>query len=243
MRLTVIGLIVASVTVIAAPALAATGPVTLGGPTTWCPSYQGNGTSCEASQSPSQYTVGFSASQVTQSAASTVTLSMDLADKISGAINDLGTTAQYISDDEEVWEQVDVPCNAAGQVENWPAFWLDGTVGSWPAHGEIDIAEGLNGGMWFHYHYVNAAGSNAQAGAEFTGNVCGAHYYTVMRTSSTLTFYKDSVEAGTITSAQIGVPLATDPMYALSDYAAGSVGGPTVDNTSMVVSGYGTYAP
>ena len=60
---------------------------------------------------------------------------------------------------------ITLPCTAAGQIENWPAFWLDGTTGTWPAHGEIDVMEGLHGHAAWHYHYLNAAGEDAQVGA------------------------------------------------------------------------------
>ena len=45
-----------------------------------------------------------------------------------------------------------------------------------------------------------------------------------------------------MTSAQIGVPIATGPMYLINDYAASSLyGGPTTGGTSMQVANLNSY--
>jgi Glycosyl hydrolases family 16 len=124
---------------------------------------------------------------------------------------------------------ITLPCTAARQIENWPAFWLDGTTGTWPAHGEIDVMEGLRGHAAWHYHYLNAAGEDAQIGATVPGNWCGTHTYAVDRGSSELRFYYDGHLAGRVTAAEIGVPLASDPMCIRVDYDhPGLYGGPAV---------------
>ena len=38
-----------------------------------------------------------------------------------------------------------------GKIDNWPAFWADGT-GAWPATGELDVMEGLGGRAAYHFH-------------------------------------------------------------------------------------------
>jgi hypothetical protein len=222
-----------------------TGPFSFDGQT-WCPSYQAqNG--CTSTQAPSQYSVKFAASQVTMSG-STVDLTMDSADGVTGAFNDNTYSSEYVNDDMEEWADINVPCDAAGNIENWPAFWLDGTVGSWPEHGEIDIAEGLveNGSThtWWHYWYYDpATKEKADVGGEYTGADCGSHWYTVSRTPTSIKFYKDSVLQGTVTDSDLdgGATLATDPMYTLFDYGAGEWGGPTTNGAVMQVSGIGTY--
>jgi hypothetical protein len=218
-----------------------TGPFTLDG-NTWCPSYQAQ-YGCERTQSPSQYSVSFAASQVTLHG-SAANLTMNSAAGASGAFNDNTYGSEYISDDEQVWANINVPCDSAGDVENWPAFWLDGTKGGWPAHGEIDIAEGLGGHMWWHYWFLNSSGVKESVGGEYTGDDCGSQWYSVNRTPDELYFYLASKLAGTVIGGDgtggIGVPLATDPMYAIFDYAAGKWGGPTTNGAVMAVSGYGT---
>jgi Glycosyl hydrolases family 16 len=48
------------------------------------------------------------------------------------------------------------PSAANGKIADWPAFWLSsawsGAV-SWPAGGEMDLAEGLGGDLCVTYHY------------------------------------------------------------------------------------------
>jgi Glycosyl hydrolases family 16 len=222
-----------------------TGPFSLDGQT-WCPSYQAQ-YGCTSTQAPSQYSVKFSGSQTTLNG-STLDLAIDSANHVTGAFNNDTYSSEYINDDMEVWANINAPCDAAGNIENWPAFWLDGTVGPWPEHGEIDIAEGLiesgSTHMWWHYWYYDpATKKKGDVGGEYAGSDCGPHWYTVSRTASSIKFYKDSVLQGTVTDSDLdgGAKLATDPMYTVFDYAAGKWGGPTTNGAVMRVSGIGTY--
>ena len=136
-----------------------------------------------------------------------------------------------------VSEQITLPCDGSGNIDNWPAFWLD-TTGTWPAGGEIDVVEGLHGKAAWHYHYLSAAGVSSQIGGAVTGfSGCGTHTYEAVWTSSAITFVYDGVQVGQVTSAKIGVPIATGPMYMVNDYAASPTeGGPTAGGVSMKVS-------
>ena len=68
---------------------------------------------------------------------------------------------------------------------DWPAFWTDGQ--SWPADGEIDIAEGL-GTLTSNYH-SNAGANNSNT---IPGSWCGSwHTYGVDREPGTNTIYWD----------------------------------------------------
>lgn len=222
---------------ITAPALAdtvVTAPFSWQGQT-WCPTYY-EMYGCDNVQTYHNPSVAFYPSQVTTSSGQ-IWLNMNASATESGAFNSQGY---------EVWsapatlsEQITLPCNSSGQIENWPAFWLV-TTGSWPAGGEIDVMEGLSGVAAWHYHYVNASGQSSQVGgvpAQFSG--CGTHTYSLIWTSSTLTFYYDGVQVGQVTSSQIGVPIATGPMYVINDYAASSTyGGPTTGGVTMQVDSF-----
>jgi glycosyl hydrolase family 16 len=204
----------------------------------WCPNYYGStyGGICGA---PTLAGTGSSAafypSQVNYSGSSSpIYLQMNSRATESGAFN---------SETQETWsapatlsEQISLPCNRSGQVENWPAFWLV-TTGAWPAGGEIDVMEGLNGTIQWHYHYLSVSGVNSAVGGALAGfSGCGTHTYEVNWTTSAITFYYDGRNAGSVTPAEIGVPIAAGPMFLVNDYAASSAyGGPTVGNTKMEV--------
>jgi hypothetical protein len=154
-----------------------TGPFSMDGQA-WCPSYQAQ-YGCTSTQAPSQYSVKFSASQATLSG-STLELTVNSAKGVAGAFNNDAYPSEYVNDDMEEWANIVTLCNSAGNIENWPAFWLDGTAGSWPEHGEIDIAEGLvksgSTHMWWHYWYYDpATKEKADVGGEYTGSDCGSH--------------------------------------------------------------------
>jgi hypothetical protein len=201
----------------------------------WCPSYHSyNG--CDTTQKASQYTVSFAPSQVSI-VGSSILLHMNSAATLSGAINTFG---------EETWTApttftatMTLPCNVTGQIVNWPAFWVVGTTGTWPAHGETDILEGLGGKATWTYHYVNSSGQNAQVSGAPAGNWCGTHTYAANWQSSSITFTWDGRKVGQVSSSQIGVPIAADPMYAIFDYGASpSNGGPTTAGVAMSVLSY-----
>lgn len=199
---------------------------------TWCPTYQA-AYGCDNTQDPSQYSVTFAPSQVDVDSSGNVDLKMG--STTSGAIDT--QTLQSFDDHATISVRAAIPCNSAGKIENWPGIWLDGATGTWPAHGEWDLVEGLGGAAYWHYHYVNASGDDAQVGAEVSGSWCGTHTFSVTRDgSASETFSYDGGKVGTVTSAEIGVPLATDDAYLIIDYGASSTyGGPTVAGAVMTV--------
>lgn len=196
----------------------------------WCPSYHAYW-GCDSAQSPVQFSVSFSPQQV--ATRWYVSLQMNSTATVSGAINTYGY---------ETWtppvtltETINLPCDTFGQIENWPAFWAVGTVGPYPSNGEIDIMEGLNGQPTWGYHYVNAAGQNDSRGGVVPGNWCGTHTYAITWTASAIIWTWDGAQVGQVTSADIGVPIVSDPMYVIDDYGAGSAGGPTAPSVAMKV--------
>lgn len=199
----------------------------------WCPSYHSyNG--CDATQSPSQYSVSFAPAQVSESSRSGVQLTMNRSATSSGAINTWGE--ETFNPPTTFTATITLQCNSQGQILNWPAFWTVGTVGSWPADGEIDILEGQRGHATWSYHYVDASGSNALQTGTPSGNWCGTHTYSASWQDSSITMSWDGRQVGRVSSSQIGVPIVSDPMYAIFDYGASPVyGGPTAGGTSMRV--------
>ena len=97
--------------------------------------------------------------------------------------------------------------------------------------------EGLHGYAAWHYHYLNSSGVSSQVGGAVSGfSGCGTHTYQVNWTTSEIIFYYDGTQVGQVTSAEIGVPLASGPMYVINDYAASpTYGGPTTGNVNMQV--------
>jgi beta-glucanase (GH16 family) len=111
-----------------------------------------------------------------------------------------------------------------GRINNWPAFWADGQ--SWPANGELDVMEGLDGAAAYHFH-SNAGGP----GADAAGNYTGWHTYTANWQPGRVDYFYDGRKVGTITTG-----ITSSPMYLILDYAiAGQSPGPTVTPDTMNV--------
>lgn len=223
----------ATAVVTAAPAAAATGPLNWNG-ATWCPTYPypaWNG--CNAIQRPSSYSVSFDPARVALDG-DAWTLSMNQAATSSGSVTTQNQTAFPLG---LTWaEQITVPCDSSGKIENWPAFWTVSANGvSQPADGEIDIFEGLNGRATWSVHYRNAAGQLARIYGTPAGNWCGTHVYAATWTAAMVTITWDGVLVGEVTPAQMGVPMFVDNQVLINDYGAGSYGGPVVGGVSMIV--------
>lgn len=203
------------------PAQAAVTPATFAWDgQSWCPSYQEQ-SGCASTQHPKQYSVSFAPSQVSEQNGY-IKLALNQEAGVSGAFN--SESKFTVGVNQWVHVKLDLTC-VNGVVSNWPAFWLDGTAGPWPAHGEIDVMEELKAGPAWHYHYVNAAGQDKQVGATVPGNWCGWHAFGVNRLPNQIEFHWDGKLVGDVTAAQIGVPLVTDPMYVIFDYGASTTAG------------------
>jgi glycosyl hydrolase family 16 len=237
----------AAVGITAAPAPVRVGPApaTAGSPVSalfswqgenWCPTYRG-GDGCGNVQADGDSSATFHPSQVSYAGSSnSILLTTNQAATATGAFNTQGYEAW--SAPATLTERINLPCDRSGRIENWPAFWLV-TPGAWPAGGEIDVMEGLNGSAAWHYHYLSSRGRPSSVGGMVPGfSGCGTHTYAVSWTTSAITFSYDGRPAGRITSRQIGVPIVSGPMYLINDYATSSVyGGPTAGNVTMQVLG------
>ena len=111
------------------------------------------------------------------------------------------------------------------QVADWPAVWTDGQ--NWPADGEDDVVEGINGQACAHFHSgvdpggVAAADGTADVSAKsgcvneiLTG---GWHTFGANWEPGSVTYYYDGKDVGSVTS---GVTSA--PMFVILNYAAGA---------------------
>jgi hypothetical protein len=102
-------------------------------------------------------------------------------------------------------------------VSDWPALWTDGQ--SWPADGELDLAEGLGGLACWHFHDSQGAPGGCEPGSASTG---GWHTFGADWEPGSVTYYYDGNVVGSVTSGVTG-----SPMYLILDLAVDSeYGGP-----------------
>jgi beta-glucanase (GH16 family) len=113
----------------------------------------------------------------------------------------------------------------SGLAANWAAFWTDGQ--SWPADGEMDIMETLNGHACYHFH-SNGGGPGACAGGDYTGwHTFGAEW-----DANQVLYFYDGVKVGTIASGITGMPM----YLILENSLSGAYGGPSVIPATVQVS-------
>ena len=126
---------------------------------TWCPSYRESAGCGKAQKNGTGSSAAFYPSQVVQAGSSdSISLKMDQSASRTGALNT--QRSETWNGPARLSEQINLPCNGFGKIENWPAFWLV-TTGSWPAGEEIDVMGGLNGSAASHYHYLSRSGASS----------------------------------------------------------------------------------
>ena len=119
-----------------------------------------------------------------------------------------------------------LPPSASGQIADWPALWLDGQP-VWPAHGEIDVLEGLGGQAAFHYHSP-AGGPGADVPGIYA-NITRCGTFGVYWVPGTVQFFYDSKSAG-----QIHQDIQGAPMFLVMDNTAGDGGPPPAIKPAMM---------
>lgn len=111
---------------------------------------------------------------------------------------------------------------SGGRVANWPALWDNGQ--SWPADGENDTAEGLDGQVCTYWH-----ASGTDAGACHGSAYAGAwHTYGYEWTPTKVTWYYDGVKVREQATS------VSSPHYLILQNTQGAYGGPNADTDLQV---------
>jgi beta-glucanase (GH16 family) len=116
----------------------------------------------------------------------------------------------------------------SGSIQNWPAFWTDGT-GAHPKTGEMDVVEGLAGRACYHFHYSGGEPGGCASGA----NPAGWHTYAADWRAGVVTYFYDGVQVGRITQGITG-----SPMFVVLNLALSSTMSPPVTLPSQMLVDY-----
>lgn len=91
------------------------------------------------------------------------------------------------------------PTTNAGACANWPAWWVSGP--SWPAAGEHDIAEVLEGQLTGNYHSPVGGPRTYSGGSKWCG---GWHVYGIHRLAASADLYWDGIKVASYPTSDNG---------------------------------------
>jgi beta-glucanase (GH16 family) len=118
--------------------------------------------------------------------------------------------------------RVYIPADGA-QIADWPAVWTDGQ--SWPADGEDDLMEGLDGAACFHFH--DSQGHPGNCVHRLTS---GWHTFASYWRPGVVTYYYDGARVG-----EIATGITAAPMYIAIENTVSPSGGDVTAADSMRV--------
>lgn len=151
------------------------------------------------------------------------------------------SSARIITDTKKRWTygffevRAKLPCGAG----TWPAIWMLGTNGGWPAGGEMDIMEQVGRyptDITATVHNKSNQSHNGDGKQRWVGNACTAfHNYQLTWTSESLQFGVDGIVYMTYANAHTGHDQwpFDEPEYMLLNVAMGGVWAGPVDDTAL----------
>lgn len=107
------------------------------------------------------------------------------------------------------------------RIDNWPAFWCDGT-GTWPATGELDVMEGIEGDAEYHFHSPST-GAGGRGAILDRPNGIGWHRFAAEWRADSVEFFYDNTKVGTLTQG-----ITSAPMYLILNLALSETISPPV---------------
>jgi len=129
-----------------------------------------------------------------------------------------------------------LPCG----LGTWPAIWMLGVHGEWPANGELDIMEHIGrnpGRVMSTIHTPAGSGAHGVGAAVTVPDACSAfHRYQMLWTERDITFGIDGVNTLTYPRLDVGAAGAArawpfdGPQYLLLNVAIGGDLGGTIDD-------------
>jgi beta-glucanase (GH16 family) len=153
------------------------------------------------------------------------------------------SSARLITRGKSSWTYgfVDVRAKLPCGVGTWPAIWMLGTSGAWPAGGEIDIMEQVGKTPTTIYgtvHCQATAGTSGNGGSTNVTDACAAfHNYHVLWTPERLDFGVDGVVFHSYLNQGLGHDSwpFNEPQYLLLNLAIGGDMAGSVDDSIFPV--------
>ncbi len=149
------------------------------------------------------------------------------------------TSARLITQGKQAWTygyfeiRARLPCG----IGSWPAIWMLGSTGNWPAGGELDIMEQIGkepAKVFSTVHTTSGSGANGKGAATQVGDACTAfHTYQMLWTGQQVSFGIDGKTHFVYTKANTGLdqwPFDAPQFLILNLALGGDLGGPIDDS-------------
>lgn len=153
------------------------------------------------------------------------------------------TSARLITQGKQSWTygyyeiRARLPCGKG----SWPAIWMLGTTGTWPAGGELDIMEQVGKEptkVFSTTHTTSGSGANGRGAATQVPDACSAfHTYQMLWTDQQVSFGIDGKAHFVYTNAKTGLdqwPYDAPQFLILNIAMGGDLGGP-IDDSALPI--------